>query len=113
AMASMISDYPLLKGSYNMLVNYVGSKALVNLDVHSHLWGYEEPLIRLGHTFLPGWITFSKIGILDRLYDQSTVPHMELSIKSEDKFRINTLNGARGLNVREYENPSKRLVRIL
>ncbi|XP_039750954.1 scavenger receptor class B member 1-like [Pararge aegeria] len=108
AMASMISDYPLLKGSYNMLVNYVGSKALVNLDVHSHLWGYEEPLIRLGHTFLPGWITFSKIGILDRLYDQSTVPHMELSIKSEDKFRINTLNGARGLNVREYENPSKR-----
>lgn len=68
-MTSMISNQPYIptKAAFNLLANQVMSTALMNMDVHSHLWGYDEPLIRLGNTWLPGWITFSKMGILDRV----------------------------------------------
>lgn len=69
AMTSMISNQPYIptKAAFNLLANQVASTALMNMDVHSHLWGYDEPLIRLGNKWLPGWITFSKMGILDRV----------------------------------------------
>ncbi|XP_069357506.1 scavenger receptor class B member 1-like [Maniola hyperantus] len=109
AMASMLSDYPFLtKTGFNFLVTQVNAPTLLNVDVHSQLWGYEEPLISVGNKLLPGWINFSKMGILDRLYDPAAIPRFELGITNEDKFRVKTLNGARGLTAWEYENPSKR-----
>ncbi|XP_069357547.1 scavenger receptor class B member 1-like [Maniola hyperantus] len=109
AMASMLSDYPFLtKTGFNILVSRVNAPTLLNVDVHSQLWGYEEPLISIGNTLLPGWITFSKMGLLDRLYNPPAIPRLELGITNKDKYMIKTLNGARGLTAWEYENPSKR-----
>ncbi|XP_023944545.1 sensory neuron membrane protein 1 [Bicyclus anynana] len=109
AMASMLSDHPFFaKTGFNLLVSRMRPTALMNMDVHSFLWGYEEPLITFGNTVLPGWITFSKMGVLDRLYDQSRIPRIESGITNEDKFRIKSLNGVGGLDVWDYDNPSKR-----
>ncbi|XP_055541324.1 scavenger receptor class B member 1-like isoform X2 [Wyeomyia smithii] len=33
------------------------------------MFGYETTLTTLGNTFLPNWISFSKVGLIDRMYD--------------------------------------------
>ncbi|CAG9580254.1 unnamed protein product [Danaus chrysippus] len=109
ALASMLSSYSVFgQSGYNMLINQLQSKPFLNIDVDSYFWGYEDPLIALGHTLMPGWITFQRLGILDRLYDPSAVPRLELGIYDEDKLNIRTVNGCPGLKVWQYENPSKR-----
>lgn len=36
------------------------------------MFGYESALASLGYTFLPNWISFDKVGLIDRMYDFST-----------------------------------------
>ncbi|OWR51508.1 Scavenger receptor class B member 1 [Danaus plexippus plexippus] len=109
ALASMLSSYSIFgKSGYNLLINQLQSKPFLNIDVDSYFWGYDDPLIALGNTLMPGWITFQRLGILDRLYDPAAVPRLELGIHDEDKFNIRTANGCPGLKVWQYENPSKR-----
>ncbi|XP_026497218.2 lysosome membrane protein 2-like [Vanessa tameamea] len=109
AVSSMLSSYPFwTKTGFTVLADRLQSKPIIDINVHSLLWGYEEPLIALSNTLMPGWITFSKMGILDRLYDQSSVPTMEVSTAPQDKFKVKKINGSPGLNVWGYDNPSKR-----
>ncbi|XP_046967240.1 lysosome membrane protein 2-like [Vanessa cardui] len=109
AISSMLSSYPFwTKTGFTVLADRLQSKPIVDINVHSLLWGYDEPLIALSNTLMPGWITFSKMGILDRLYDQSSVPMMEVSIAAQDKYKVKKIDGTAGLNVWGYDNPSKR-----
>lgn len=68
ALASMLSSYSIFgKSGYNLLINQLQSKPFLNIDVDSYFWGYDDPLIALGNTLMPGWITFQRLGILDRV----------------------------------------------
>jgi hypothetical protein len=49
------------------LASYLDAQPFLNLTVHEYLWGYEDPLVKLGSTFLPNWIPFSKLGFMDRV----------------------------------------------
>ncbi|XP_047532103.1 scavenger receptor class B member 1-like [Vanessa atalanta] len=109
AISSMVSSYPYwTKYAFNIMANRLQSKPIIDINVHSLLWGYDEPLIALSNTLMPGWITFSKMGILDRLYDQSSSPVLEMSIANLDKFQVKKSDGYAGLNVWEYGDVSKR-----
>ncbi|XP_050678020.1 scavenger receptor class B member 1-like isoform X1 [Leptidea sinapis] len=108
AMTSYISSFPSWsRATFNLLANRLNSKSMMEVDVYSYLWGYKEPLIQLVHTALPGWITFAKMGILDRLYDSGKV-RLELGAKNEDKFLIKKINGEGGLTEIGYADPSRR-----
>ena len=64
----MFSPYPFwTKSAFNVIASQLQSQPIVNLNVHNYLWGYDDPLIALSHSLLPGWIHFESIGILDRV----------------------------------------------
>ncbi|CAH0724057.1 unnamed protein product, partial [Brenthis ino] len=109
AMSSMVSTFPFwTKAAFNMLATRLQSKPIVKLNAESLLWGYEDPLITLGNTILPGWIHFKSIGILDRLYDQTQIPVLEVSARNEEKFKVKSVDGCQGLKVLGFDNPSMR-----
>lgn len=67
-MASEVTNYGYFaKMGFNMLARRLDSNATVTMNAHDYMWGYEEPLIRLGNQIMPGWITYDKLGLLDRV----------------------------------------------
>lgn len=67
-MASGVSSYGYFaKMAFNVLTARLGSKPTVSITAHDYLWGYNEPLISLGNSILPGWINFDTLGVLDRV----------------------------------------------
>lgn len=38
------------------------------------MFGYESPLLTLGNKFLPNWIKFDKLGLIDRVSFELTSP---------------------------------------
>lgn len=47
----------------------LNAKPLIKLSVHDFMWGYEDNLVRLANNLLPNFITFERLGILDRVCD--------------------------------------------
>ncbi|XP_049870525.1 lysosome membrane protein 2-like [Pectinophora gossypiella] len=108
-MVSMMSEYPFLsRMGFNMLTMQLGTKALVTMSAHDYLWGYNESLITVGNTFMPGWISFDTMGLMDRLYDKNVPYRLEVGATNADKFQIKTLNKLGGLRMWGYEDPSLR-----
>ncbi|XP_048006716.1 scavenger receptor class B member 1-like [Leguminivora glycinivorella] len=109
SMTAMMSSYPFwTRLGYNALQKQVDSRAIITVPAHEYLWGYDEALITMGNTFMPGWIHFSKMGIMDRLYDKSVPNRLEVGAKDSDKFEIKSMNGISGLRPWGYENNTTR-----
>lgn len=53
----------------NTLIRSTSSEALVAMTAKEFMFGYESSLVTLGNSFLPGWIKFDKLGLIDRMYD--------------------------------------------
>ncbi|PZC75846.1 hypothetical protein B5X24_HaOG205590 [Helicoverpa armigera] len=107
SMGSMVSTYGYFaRMGFNMLTSQLDSKPTIQISAQDYLWGYEEPLINLGNTVLPGWINFDKMGVLDRLYDETTPFRVEVSATDEDKFMIKTIDGIGGLSAWGYPETS-------
>lgn len=67
-MVAMMGHYPYIsRMAFNLLAKQLGSKPMVTIDVHNYLWGYEDNLLTVGHTFMPNWIHFDTLGLLDRV----------------------------------------------
>ncbi|KAJ9599079.1 hypothetical protein L9F63_010439, partial [Diploptera punctata] len=72
-MASMLhNSSTFLNLGLATLARYLDSQPLINISVHEMLWGYDEPLVRLARAFLPNWIPFSRLGLMDRMFDEGT-----------------------------------------
>ncbi|KAM3956167.1 scavenger receptor class B member 1-like [Aphomia sociella] len=94
SMTSMVSTLPYFtRMGYNLLTMQISAKSIRNMTAFDYLWGYEEELITLGNNFLPGWISFGKMGVLDRMYDNTVDYRIELGATNEDKFEIKKMNG--------------------
>uniref|UniRef100_A0A2A4JT04 Scavenger receptor class B member 1 n=1 Tax=Heliothis virescens TaxID=7102 RepID=A0A2A4JT04_HELVI len=107
SMGSMVSTYGYFaRMGFNMLTAQLNTKPTIQLSAQDYLWGYDEPLINLGNTILPGWINFDKMGVLDRLYDETTPFRVEVSASDEDKFMIKTIDGIGGLSAWGYPEQS-------
>ncbi|CAH0582808.1 unnamed protein product [Chrysodeixis includens] len=107
SMASAASSYGYFaRLGFNLLVERLRSNATVTMSAQDYLWGYDEPLIRLGNQFLPGWINFKTLGLLDRLYDKNTTYRIEINTRDEEKFMIRSINGIGGLKQWGYPETS-------
>lgn len=64
----MMSHQPYLsRMAFNLLAKQIDAKPMVTIDAHNYMWGYEDTLLTLGHTFMPSWIQFDTMGLLDRV----------------------------------------------
>ncbi|KAL0881306.1 hypothetical protein ABMA27_001189 [Loxostege sticticalis] len=109
SMCSMISSHGYFSQvAFSLLLDHLKSQAIVNQTAEEFLWGYDEPLIKLGNTMLPGWISFETLGIMDRLYDKKVPYRLEVALDKLEKFQVKAMNGYRGLKVWDFEDPTKR-----
>ncbi|XP_026759600.1 scavenger receptor class B member 1-like [Galleria mellonella] len=109
SMTSMVSTMPFFtKMGFNLLAMRLNSQSIKTMTVFDYLWGYKEDLITLGNNFLPGWIGFGKMGILDRMYDNTVDYRIDLGATNDDKFEIKKMNGRDRLTVWDDKDPDKR-----
>ena len=45
----------------------MGAETILNMPVYDYLWGYDDPIIELAGTIVPGFVNFRKFGLLDRV----------------------------------------------
>lgn len=70
-VASMLHNSSFfLNMGLSTLVRYLGSQPLLNITAHDYLWGYDDELVRLASHLLPTWVPFSRLGLMDRMFDE-------------------------------------------
>ncbi|KAM3956108.1 scavenger receptor class B member 1 [Aphomia sociella] len=98
-MSTFMADklnYFANSGAY-FSIKALGIKLFKTLTVDEVLWGYEDPMITIANSLLPGWIDFKKLGIVDRFYaKRKEVVEVELGNESK-KFSLNSWNGSPGI----------------
>jgi scavenger receptor class B, member 1 len=52
---------------FSTLTKALNSPPILNITVYDYLWGYEDQLVRLASNIVPSFITFDKLGLLDRV----------------------------------------------
>ncbi|CAH0385788.1 unnamed protein product [Bemisia tabaci] len=57
------------KMAVNLLIKQTQSFPLVEQTAREFMFGYESTLVTLGNKFMPSWIVFDKLGLIDRMYD--------------------------------------------
>ncbi|CAG9580192.1 unnamed protein product [Danaus chrysippus] len=99
AISTLLADkmgYFANAGAYYS-ISALGSKLFINMTAEGLLWGYDDPLVNIANKFLPGWIDFGKIGIMDRFYAQRK-EEVEIELRNKSrKFAINSWNKSPGL----------------
>ncbi|KAF5281691.1 hypothetical protein FQA39_LY17712 [Lamprigera yunnana] len=53
----------------NAIIRQTDSQPLLQMSARDFMFGYDSTLMSLGYKFLPTWITFEKLGLIDRMYD--------------------------------------------
>lgn len=51
----------------NTLIRQSDAHPLVHMTAKEFMFGYKSTLVSVGNTFLPGWIKFEKLGLIDRV----------------------------------------------
>lgn len=51
----------------NLVIRNSNSQPVVKMTAKEFMMGYESPLTTLGNTLLPHWISFDKVGLIDRV----------------------------------------------
>lgn len=61
----------LLKMSANLLIRQTDGEPLAQMTAKQFMFGYESSITTLGNQFLPNWISFDKVGLIDRVSGSS------------------------------------------
>ncbi|CAH1118615.1 unnamed protein product [Phaedon cochleariae] len=70
SIADVVSDQSYFtRLGLNLLIRQTESLPLVQMTAREFMFGYSSTLMTLGNKFLPNWITFEKLGLIDRMYD--------------------------------------------
>ncbi|XP_005182566.2 scavenger receptor class B member 1 isoform X1 [Musca domestica] len=70
AISHLTADKPFfIRMALNSLFMSQDSKPIVRMTAKEFMFGYATTLTSLGNTFLPGWIYFDKVGLVDRMMD--------------------------------------------
>ena len=51
----------------NLLASQTKSEGLVAMTAREFMFGYQSTLVTLGNKFMPKWIKFDKLGLIDRV----------------------------------------------
>ncbi|XP_014254446.1 scavenger receptor class B member 1-like isoform X2 [Cimex lectularius] len=57
------------KMAVNLLIKQTNSQPLVAMTAKEFMFGYKTTILTLGNKFMPTWISFDKLGLIDRMYD--------------------------------------------
>lgn len=120
AMASKWSMFAAF--SLSTLARSMDLEPILNLTVDEYLWGYDDPLVKLGSQFVPNFVDIERFGLLDRMFEEGdNVVNMHLPdyvdpepedvdiIRATD-FSIDRWNGRQGLaqwDFNEFYNKSQ------
>lgn len=64
-VASDLSFFAAL--AISTLTKALNAQPILNITVYDYLWGYEDHLVKLASNIVPSFITFEKLGLLDRV----------------------------------------------
>jgi scavenger receptor class B, member 1 len=64
-VASELSFFAAL--ALSTLTKALNAQPILNITVYDYLWGYEDNLVKLASNIVPSFITFEKLGLLDRV----------------------------------------------
>ncbi|CAH1403132.1 unnamed protein product [Nezara viridula] len=53
----------------NMLIKNTKTQPLVRMTAKEFMFSYKSTLLTIGNSFLPNWIHFDKLGLIDRMYN--------------------------------------------
>ncbi|KAF7285884.1 hypothetical protein GWI33_009362 [Rhynchophorus ferrugineus] len=57
----------------NLIIRQTRSAPLVQMTAREFMFGYRNALMDLGNTFMPSWIYFDKLGLIDRIQVNETM----------------------------------------
>jgi hypothetical protein len=63
--SAKISSYAAF--GVSMLIKTMNAKPLIKLTIDEYMWGYDDNMVKLANNILPNFITFERLGILDRV----------------------------------------------
>ncbi|XP_068621730.1 scavenger receptor class B member 1-like [Battus philenor] len=70
SIANVVSKQSFMtRFGLNNLISLTDTKPLARMTAKEFMMGYSSKLMTLGNTFMPGWIYFDKLGLIDRMYD--------------------------------------------
>ncbi|XP_063922321.1 scavenger receptor class B member 1-like isoform X5 [Zophobas morio] len=70
SIAHVVSDESYFtRVGLNLLIRQTKTEALIQMTAKEFMFGYSSTLMTLGNKFMPSWITFDKLGLIDRMYD--------------------------------------------
>ncbi|XP_065094458.1 lysosome membrane protein 2-like [Ochlerotatus camptorhynchus] len=64
----------LIRLPLNLLIRQTKNLPLEKQTARQFMFGYETTLTTLGNTFLPNWISFNKVGLIDRVCINLPIP---------------------------------------
>lgn len=77
--AAKLSTYAAF--GVSMLIKTMNAKPLINITVDEFMWGYDDNIVKLANNIVPNFITFERIGILDRVSSQTkNIPKLNLTV---------------------------------
>jgi len=67
-LASAVSEFSLItKMGVNLIIRQTKSKPFIRQTAKEFMFGYESPLVTIANKLLPSWITFEKLGLIERV----------------------------------------------
>ncbi|KAH8421209.1 hypothetical protein KR009_000156 [Drosophila setifemur] len=73
AISHLTANHPFfVRMALKTLFVSTKSEPIVRTTAKEFMFGYPSALATLGNTFLPNWISFETVGLIDRMYDFST-----------------------------------------
>ncbi|GJQ78161.1 SCRB5 [Trypoxylus dichotomus] len=70
SIAEVVSKMSIFtRGALNIIISQTDTHPLVKMSPKEFMFGYESTLMTLGYRFLPNWIDFDKLGLIDRMYN--------------------------------------------
>ncbi|XP_013176595.1 PREDICTED: scavenger receptor class B member 1-like isoform X1 [Papilio xuthus] len=70
SIANVVSKQSFMtRFGLNNLISLTNTRPLARMTAREFMMGYSSKLMTLGNTFMPGWIYFDKLGLIDRMYD--------------------------------------------
>ncbi|XP_034827680.1 lysosome membrane protein 2-like isoform X1 [Maniola hyperantus] len=70
SIANVVSQQSFMtRFGLNNLIGLTNSQPLMKMTAREFMMGFKSELMTLGNTFMPSWIYFDKLGLIDRMYD--------------------------------------------
>lgn len=68
SIADVVSDKSYFtRLGLNVIIRQTDSQPLVQMTAKEFMFGYKSTLMTLGNQFMPSWIYFDKLGLIDRV----------------------------------------------